>query len=315
MQSPLVTIGISCYNCARYLPSLLRSICAQSFTRWEVVAIDDASTDETPDILRSIRDPRFHVVLDKENRGLGHRLNQIANLSQAEFVARTDADDLIHPHRLSRQMACFASDSSLEVCATGAYTIDNADRILGVRRIPPLARTPLQAMRQNGPSHPTVTARRSWFLRYPYASEPHRGQDLDLWIRSIAASRILQLDEPLHFIREDPEFDIAKYRRSMRDHRAIFRRHAAVAGQPRAVPELILRTYAKELSYGALTALGLAGHLAAMRNRPLTPSEEYEVRAVLAAALASESAPRHNDRLSGPNAEERNAAPCAPGAA
>lgn len=291
MQSPLVTIGVPCFNCAPYLTGLLQSIRAQSFTRWEVVAVDDASTDGTADLLRSIRDPRFRVVLSRENLGLGLRLNQIADLAQGEYIARTDADDLMHPERLSRQMACFAEDPTLDVCATGAYTLDNQNRILGIRRIPPLARTPLEVMRQNGPSHPTTTATRSWCQRFRYASDPRRGQDLDLWIRSIASSRILQLDEPLHFIREDPGFDIAKYRRSMRDHRTIFRRHALLAGNPASAKALLLRSLSKEWIYGALAQAGLAGRMAARRNREMQPQERLAADAALQAALQVHACP------------------------
>jgi glycosyltransferase involved in cell wall biosynthesis len=285
MQSPLVTIGIPCFNCAPYLPALLQSIHAQSFTRWEVVAVDDASTDGTAAILRAIRDPRFHVVLGKENLGLGPRLNQIADHAQGEFVARTDADDLMHPERLSRQMACFAQDPALDVCATGAYTLDNHNRILGIRRVPPLARTPLEVMRQNGPSHPTTTAKRSWCQQFRYTGNPRRGEDLDLWIRSIASSRILQLDEPLHFIREDPHFDIAKYRRSMRDHRTVFRRHADLAGSSSNARGLLLRSYGKEWVYGALARAGLAGRVAARRNREMQIHERLAADAALQAAI------------------------------
>lgn len=285
MLSPLVTIGIPCFNCAPFLPALLQSICAQSFRRWEVIAIDDASTDATAQILRQIRDPRFRVILGKENLGLGPRLNQIAELSQAELVARTDADDLFHPERLTRQVQQFEANPSLDVCATGTYTIDNQNRILGIRRVPAVARTPAEVMRQNGPSHPTTTAKRSWCLRYLYGSEPRRGEDLDLWIRSIAASNILQLEEPLHFIREDPRFDIAKYRRSMRDHRVVLKRHLHLAGDGFTANQMLLRTYAKEWIYGALATAGLAGAVAARRNRAMQPHERTLAEAALQRAL------------------------------
>ncbi|MCC6264380.1 MAG: glycosyltransferase family 2 protein [Bryobacterales bacterium] len=280
-----VTIGIPCYNCAPYLPALLRSLECQSFASWEAIAVDDASTDGTAEILRSLRHPRIRAVLSKENLGLGARLNEINELSQTEFIARTDADDLMHPERLARQIACFDEDPNLEVCATGTYTIDNRNRFLGVRRVPPLARTPGEVLQRNGPSHPTVTARRSWFLKFPYRPHPKRGEDLDLWVRAVSDSRMLQLDEPLHFIREDLEFDLAKYRRTMRDHRILFRRHRDSAGHALSFCSLLLRSYGKETAYAALTAGGLAGKLAARRNVPLAKLEAREVDAILARVL------------------------------
>ena len=290
MNKAAVTIGIPCFNCAPYLPALLRSLQAQSFRDWEAIAIDDASTDGTASILRSIQDPRIRVVFGEENLGLGPRLNQIHEMAQTKFVARTDADDLMHPQRLARQMACFEAFPTLDVCATGTYTIDNQNRLLGVRRIPPLAANALEVMQRNGPSHPTVTARRSWFLRFPYRPHPRRGEDLDLWVRAVESSRILQLDEALHFIREDLAFDAGKYRRSMRDHRTLFRRHRALAGGLQTA-NLLTRSFAKEAIYTALAAAGLAGRLAARRNRPLPEAEARLVREVLTQLLAHPGAP------------------------
>ena len=297
MPAPRVTIGIPCYNCAPYLPGLLSSLDHQKFQSWEAIAVDDASTDGTADILGSLRHPRIRVVLGKENLGLGARLNQIHELAQTDFVARTDADDLMHPDRLTRQIACFDEDPTLDVCATGTYTIDNRNRLLGVRRVPPLATTPIEVMRRNGPSHPTVTARTSWFLRFPYRPHPKRGEDLDLWIRSVVASRIRQLNEPLHFIREDPEFDSGKYRRSMQDHRTLFRRHRQMAENPLAYWSLLLRSFGKEAVYTALATAGLAGKLAAFRNTPVPELKSAEAEAILAALLNRDGAPRDETAL------------------
>lgn len=290
MPAPRVTIGIPCYNCALFLPALLHSLERQRFVSWEAIAVDDASTDGTAEILRSLRHPRIRVLFGQENLGLGARLNQINELAQTEFIARTDADDLMHPERIALQMACFDRDPDLDVCATGTYTIDNRNRLLGVRRVPPLARTPLEVMQRNGPSHPTVTARRPWFLKFPYRPHPKRGEDLDLWVRAVSSSQILQLDEPLHFIREDPAFDLAKYRRSMRDHRTLFRRHRLLAGNPLSFWPLLLRSYGKEAVYAALSTAGLAGKLAARRNAPSPIFETGEAEAILAAILDDSSA-------------------------
>lgn len=285
MPAPRITIGIPCFNCAPYLPALLSSLENQKFQPWEAIAVDDASTDGTAEILRSLRHPRIRVVLGKENLGLGARLNQINELAQTDFVARTDADDLMHPDRLARQIACFDTDPMLDVCATGTYTIDNRNRILGVRRVPPLATTPVDVMRRNGPSHPTVTAKRYWFLKFPYRTHLKRSEDLDLWVRSVSESRILQLDEPLHFIREDPAFDVGKYRRSIRDHRIVFRHYRHLVRNPLSFWSLLLRSYGKEAVYSALASAGLAGRLAAFRNTPVPELRRAEAETILSTLL------------------------------
>ncbi len=281
MKRSLVTIGIPCFNCARFLPALLRSLDAQTFVDWEAIAIDDCSTDGTADLLRSIRHPKVRVILGTENLGLGARLNQIHRLADTDFIARTDADDLLHPERLSKQIECFEKFPATDVCATGTYSIDNCDRLLGVRRIPRLATTPREVMLRNGPSHPTITARRSWFIRFPYQLTPKRGQDLDLWTRSVGHSRIVQLDEPLHFIREDPAFDFAKYQRSMRDHREVFRRNARLVDESALVAYALTKSLTKELVYGILNAFGAAPVLASRRNLRPTDAQLRSAQAIL----------------------------------
>lgn len=159
MSNPLVTIGIPCFNCSRYLPLLMRSIEAQTYDNWEVVAIDDGSSDSTRDILRAMEGPRVHVVVDDQNRGLSYRLNQIADLARGALIARTDADDLLLPARIERQVKVFQEDPSTDVVSTGCYVVDNHNHLVGVRRIPALARTAREVMLRNGPSHPTVMTR------------------------------------------------------------------------------------------------------------------------------------------------------------
>lgn len=285
MRKPLVTIGIPCFNCAAHLPALLRSLDQQNFDSWTAIAIDDGSSDGTAEFLRALRHPRIEVILGEKNLGLGARLNQIHELARTEYIVRTDADDLMHPERLSRQIACFEADPALDVCASGTYTIDNQNRLLGIRRVPPLARTPEDVMRRNGPSHPTITARRSWFLRFPYRAYPKRGEDLDLWVRSVSTSRILQLDEPLHFIREDPEFDLRKYRRTLGDHRIWFRQHGDSFENPLALYFLLMCSHGKEAAYTTLAAAGLAGRLAARRNVPIPPRQLAQAEKILARIL------------------------------
>ncbi len=272
-SSPLVTIGIPCFNCADYLPGLIRSIAAQTYPNWEVVAIDDGSTDATRDILRELESPRIRVFLDNENRGLSHRLNQIADLAQGELLARTDADDLMMPTRIQRQVEAFAADPSLEVVSTGCYVVDNQNQLRGIRRIPQLARTANEVMLRNGPSHPTVTTTTDWARRNRYRCESRRGEDLDLWIRTIEHSRLLYIPEPLHVIREDPDFDYAKYQRTIRNHRKVVRRYLKEMNNPWLTIAVEWRLLARSLGYRMGRLLGVASSMAARRNAPVYSEE------------------------------------------
>jgi glycosyltransferase involved in cell wall biosynthesis len=275
MKRAFVTIGIPCYNCDPYLSTLIRSIQAQTYTNWNVIAIDDGSTDNTRDVLRSIKDPRFHIVLESENRGLAYRLNQIADLASGTLLARTDADDIMLPHRIETQVRAFQENPSLDVCSSSLYVVNNANQLRGLRRLPKPTRDPVSVMLRNGPSHPTVMSTVQWARQNRYRCEHRRGEDLDLWIRTISTSKVLLFPEPLHIIREDEQFDHEKYQRTIRDHRRVVRHHLTALNDPLTTLRVEATMLARKWVYRIATTIGYANRLAARRNLPVC-TEEYE---------------------------------------
>lgn len=277
MKQPLVTIGIPCYNCGRYLPMLIRSIMTQTYTNWNVVAIDDGSSDSTPDVLRAIQDRRFEVIIAPDNRGLAYRLNQIADLASGTLLARTDADDIMLPHRLTAQVRAFQDNPLLDVCSSGLYVVDNQNRLRGSRRLPEPARDPESVMLRNGPSHPTVMSTRQWAVENRYRCEHRRGEDLDLWIRTVSTSRMITLNQPLHIIREDGQFDGEKYQRTIKDHQSVVRTYLPTLNEPLSTLRVEGILLARKWGYRMATAIGCANHLAARRNLPVSEEEHERV--------------------------------------
>lgn len=96
-----ITVGIPVFNAMPYLPESLESILRQSYSDFEILVINDGSTDDSREYLRSVRDPRLRVV-DQENRGLTATLNRMLAEVSTPWLARHDADDVAYPHRLAR---------------------------------------------------------------------------------------------------------------------------------------------------------------------------------------------------------------------
>ena len=96
-----ITVGIPVFNAMPYLPESLESILRQSYSDFEILVINDGSTDGGRDYLRSVRDPRLRVV-DQENRGLAATRNRMLAEASTPWLARHDADDVAYPHRLAR---------------------------------------------------------------------------------------------------------------------------------------------------------------------------------------------------------------------
>jgi len=98
---PLVTVGIPVYNAMPHLPESLESILGQSFADFEILVINDGSTDGSSEYLQSVRDRRLRVV-EQENQGLTATLNRMLAESNTPWHARHDADDVAYPHRMAR---------------------------------------------------------------------------------------------------------------------------------------------------------------------------------------------------------------------
>ena len=103
-MSELVTIGLPFYNDRLTLELAIKSIFAQTYKNWELILVDDGSTDGSLNIAKKITDKRVRIISDEKNKGLIFRLNQIASLAKGKYLARMDADDLMQPTRIEKQV-------------------------------------------------------------------------------------------------------------------------------------------------------------------------------------------------------------------
>lgn len=103
-DQPLVSVLIPCYNAENWILQTLGSVFAQTWTNIEIVVVNDGSKDKSLDLLQGIRDPRLRV-LSQDNRGQTAALNHCLAESRGTFIQYLDADDLLHPEKISHQMA------------------------------------------------------------------------------------------------------------------------------------------------------------------------------------------------------------------
>ncbi len=114
-----VTILMPVYNGEKYLKEALESILNQTFTNFEFLIINDASTDNSKNIINSFNDHRIKLIENKENLGLTKSLNKGISISQSEYIARMDADDISLPKRLGIQVKFM--DKHPEIGAVGTW--------------------------------------------------------------------------------------------------------------------------------------------------------------------------------------------------
>ena len=107
-MKPVVSINLCCYNSEKYLRETLKSIAAQTYKNWELVIVNDGSTDSTEAIIFEFRDQGHPVVYYfQQNRGLQFSRNKAIELSQGDYLAFFDHDDILMPDMLERQLAAF----------------------------------------------------------------------------------------------------------------------------------------------------------------------------------------------------------------
>lgn len=126
-HSPLVSVLMPVYNSGRYLAAAIESILAQTLTDFELIAVNDGSTDDSLEILEaySQRDRRLRVF-SQENQGIPVTRNRCLDLATGKYIAWMDSDDLSLPTRLEKQVAFLEANPDVGVCGTWVNTIDHS---------------------------------------------------------------------------------------------------------------------------------------------------------------------------------------------
>lgn len=198
---PAVSVVMSVLDGEAYVRDAIDSVVAQTFREWELVVVDDGSTDATGEILDDYasREPRI-VVLHRANEGRPSALNAAVRHAQAPLLARLDADDVALPRRLELQLARLAAEPDVGVLGGAVVFVDAAGRQFAQAHYP----LDDEAIRSAAASsttpfvHSAVTMRRAAFERAGgYRPAFVDAEDLDLWLRIPPEFRLANLEEPV----------------------------------------------------------------------------------------------------------------------
>lgn len=201
----MISIGIPIYNASNYLEDAIKSVLAQSFTDFELILIDDGSTDNSLEIAKSFTDSRIKVISDGENRKLPYRLNQIIQLAKHDYIARMDADDLMDCDRLKIQFEYLKKHPEINLVTTGMYSISKNNKVIG-KRMPPNIQMTAQAILGGMTNllHASMLARKKWCLRNLYRVDNALAEDYELWLSAAIKNDLKYhvIQEPLYYYRE-----------------------------------------------------------------------------------------------------------------
>lgn len=202
---PRVSVLMPVFNTARYLSDALNSISAQTFTDFELVAVDDGSDDGCTRILElfAARERRMRLVT-RENRGLIATRNELLGAARGDLLAWMDSDDVSLPHRLARQVDVFQNDPALACLGSAAQCIDPDGNFLNIERWPNLHREILIEQQMGGAMRfPTTMMRRDFAQRVGGFREPFRiGEDFDFLLRLSENGKMANLPDALYLYRQ-----------------------------------------------------------------------------------------------------------------
>jgi glycosyltransferase involved in cell wall biosynthesis len=199
VAAPVVSILMPVYNAERYLDDAIQSIFAQTLNDFELIVIDDASTDGSLNILNSYADIRLLVVQHKSNTGIVDALNNGLKEARGEYVARIDADDIAHPERLQIQLDYL--NKHPQVGMVGSWIRGFGDvRREYIHRYPITDDHIKASLLFESPfAHPAVMIRRAALekLDQYYSPDFPYVEDWELWTRLIRSAEASNIPMPL----------------------------------------------------------------------------------------------------------------------
>lgn len=216
--SPTVSVLMAVHNGATYLAEAMESILCQSFTDFEFLIVDDASEDDSRQIMASNPDPRVRLLANPRKMGLAAALNRLWAEARGKYVARMDADDVSLPGRLAAQMEFLERNPDVLVCGTWVEAFGESS---GVWRYP-LRHEEIKCglLFNSVLVHPTVMIRndRGILGDAPYDETFGRSQDYELWSRLADKGRLANLGEVLLRYRTYPRDVQDPYRLEQREY-------------------------------------------------------------------------------------------------
>jgi glycosyltransferase involved in cell wall biosynthesis len=205
---PRISVLMPVYQAELYLEEAVESILAQSFDDFELIALDDGSTDASPRILEAlaIRDDRIRVRRS-QHAGLVTQLNQGITEARGEFIARMDADDISHPERFQRQLSYLDSHPDCVAVGTGTDEVDPERRIISPLDIRH-SHSEIESRLMQGDGGALIHASalyRTDTLRSidGYRKEYEYGEVIDLHLRLAEVGQLANLPESLYEYRQN----------------------------------------------------------------------------------------------------------------
>jgi glycosyltransferase involved in cell wall biosynthesis len=192
----LITVILPTYNCEKYINECIESILNQTYSYFELIIIDDCSTDATVDKIKAFNDVRIQLIVKPKNSGYTNSLNYGLQIAKGKYIARMDGDDISLPTRFEKQVVFLEENSDFVLCGS-IFNIIGSDKIIDLPEKNEDIK--LSLLKRNCIAHPTVMIRKQildeFSIIYNVNKEP--AEDYDLWVRLISVGKLYIIQEVL----------------------------------------------------------------------------------------------------------------------
>ncbi|PVX25775.1 MAG: glycosyl transferase, partial [Candidatus Bathyarchaeum sp.] len=201
VSNPRIDVIMSVYNGETYLREAIESILNQTYTNFRFIIVDDCSNDGSFDIINSFTDERIVVIKNKKRSGLTRNLNKALRASDAEYVARQDADDASLSNRFKTQIDFFEKHPEVDLLGTGVYLINEKGDLIGERFAHPKPSKQI-FLKANELFHGSAMIRREAIEAVGGYNEVFKySQDYELWLRLAKKDNARNIQKPLYALR------------------------------------------------------------------------------------------------------------------
>ena len=206
-KAPKVTVFIPVYNREKYIGEALESILTQTFSDFEILLVDDGSTDNSVDKIRSFTDPRIRLLCNERNLGIPKTRNKGVEHARGQYMAMLDSDDCAHPERLQKQVAFLDTHPDYAQVGSWCRMMDSHGRTLNkVKRQPTLPDDiHVQFLFRCAMSNRSIMARTAILQEYGYRNDFLRCQDYELHVRLAKKFKLGNIPECLVYGRIHPQ--------------------------------------------------------------------------------------------------------------
>lgn len=209
MKAPLISVIMPVYNTAPFLKEAIESILHQTEGDFELIIINDASTDNSLEVINNVSDSRIRIINNEKNLGLAVSLNKGIRSATGKYIARMDGDDIALPTRFEEQLKTIKTGDKKTVVCSICLLIDENGNKIGKWKDDSKYCSPTEIRKQlpnnNCIVHPSIFVRKDLLADFFYDPEQQESEDYDLWLRMASDEvKFVKLSQPLvlHRIRK-----------------------------------------------------------------------------------------------------------------